>query len=116
MRRLAIAMAVIGPIAGLILLVSTGSPPANAHGTTVRVSWSGIQPPTLTVRVGTEVHFHNANSSGSPCTVVAEDGSFESPTLGRAEGWHHVFAKPGSFAFHLVEQPGAKGKVVVVEE
>lgn len=115
MRRFVAILALLGPLAGLGLLISTGTPPAKAHGSTIRVAWSGIQPRTLTVRAGTEVHFHNANSSGSPCTVVSEDGSFESPTLGRAEGWHHIFAEPGTFAFHLKEQAGATGVVVVVE-
>jgi plastocyanin len=47
--------------------------------------------------------------------VVADDGSFSSPTLGRAEGWHHTFETPGRFDYHLSEQPSAKGRIVVVE-
>lgn len=96
-----------------LLLLWAG--PASAHGPTVRVAWSGLKPATLTVRAGTTVHFHNANSSGSPSTVVADDGSFSSPTLGRAEGWHYTFEAPGSFDYHLSEQPSAKGRIVVVE-
>ena len=96
-----------------LLLLWAG--PATAHGPTVRVAWSGLQPPALTVRAGTTVHFHNANSSGSPCTVVADDGSFTGPTLGRAEGWHRTFETPGRFDYHLSEQPSAKGRIVVVE-
>ena len=101
---------------GCVALLLLGSSPAAAHGPTMRVAWSGIQPPKLTIRVGATVHFHNANTSGAPCTVVADDGSFRSPTLGRAEGWHHTFEKAGTFAFHLSEQSGAKGRIVVVEE
>jgi plastocyanin len=88
--------------------------PAAAHGPTVRVTWSGVQPSNTTVRAGATVHFHNGNASGSPCTLVADDGSFESPTLGRAEGWHHVFAKPGTFIFHVKEMTSARGTIVVV--
>jgi plastocyanin len=114
MRLLTPALALLGPIAGVALLISAASPPAVAHGTTIRVAWSGIQPPTVTVRAGAEVHFHNSNSSGSPCTVIFDDGSIESPTLGRAGGWHHVFTEAGTYAYHLKEHPSAKGSVVVV--
>jgi len=87
---------------------------AAAHGATVRVSWSGVKPEKITVRAGATVHFHNANASGSPCTLVADDGSFESPTLGRAEGWHHVFGEPGTFTYHVKEMSDARGTIVVV--
>ncbi len=99
-------------LAFVLLLAATA--PAAAHGPSVGVSWSGVKPAKLTVRAGDTVHFTNANASGSPCTVLADDGSFESPTLGRAEGWHHTFAKPGTFAYHLKEMTGARGTVVVV--
>jgi plastocyanin len=88
--------------------------PAAAHGPTVRVTWSAVKPAKLTIRVGDTVHFTNATASGSPCTVVADDGSFTSPTLGRAEGWHHTFEKPGTFVYHVQEMSSARGTVVVV--
>lgn len=102
------------PLLFLIATMLALAGPAAAHGPTVRVSWSGVKPGKITVRAGATVHFHNANSSGSPCTLVAEDGSFESPTLGRAEGWHHVFAKPGTFTYHVKEMTSARGTIVVV--
>lgn len=90
------------------------APPAAAHGPTVRVSWSAVKPTKLTIRVGDTVHFINANASGSPCTVVADDGSFESPTLGRAEGWHYTFEKAGTFSYQIQEMSNSRGTVVVV--
>jgi plastocyanin len=90
--------------------------PAAAHGPSVAVSYRGVQPPTLTIRVGEKVHFRNANPTGSPCTVVLDDGSATGPTLGRSKGWHHPFEQAGRFGYHLAEMPSAKGVVIVVEE
>lgn len=99
----------VGLLLGLVLL----SAAALAHGPTVRVSYSGITPPRLVVAVGTTVHFHNANSGGGVCTVVTEGGAWESPPLGRSEGWHHTFEEPGTFEFHVKEFSSAKGTLVV---
>lgn len=90
-------------------------PPSGlAHGDTVRVSYASVKPERLVVKVGTTVHFHNANASGAPCTIVFSDGTTKSPALGRAEGWHHTFDQPGEYDFELVEYPSRKGVVVVV--
>lgn len=114
-RRLpALAAAILLGLPAALLLVLPAAP-ARAHGPTVQVAWSGVRPETLTVRAGTTVHFHNANLSASPCTVVADDDSFRSPTLPRGEGWHHTFREVGTFDFHLAELPGARGRIVVVE-
>jgi plastocyanin len=89
--------------------------PALAHGPGVRVSYRSATPNALTIEVGQTVHFQNANSAGGPCTVIEDQGAFESPTLGRAEGWHYTFTQPGSFAYHVREFPGVKGTILVVE-
>ncbi len=85
-----------------------------AHGDTVRVAYSSVRPARLVVKAGTTVHFHNANASGAPCTIVFGDEATQSPMLGRAEGWHHTFDSPGEYAFHLSEYPSQKGVIVVV--
>jgi plastocyanin len=100
-------------VALLGLTVAAGL--ALAHGDTIRVSYSAVRPGRLVVATGTTVHFHNANSSGAPCTVVIGDGdeAVESPPLGRAEGWHYTFESPGEYRFHLKEYPSRTGVVVV---
>jgi len=90
--------------------------PAAAHGPTVRVAYGAIRPAVLTIRKGETVHFLNANTGGGPCTVVAEDGSFRSPVMERAGGWHMTFDEAGSFPFFVEEYSKAKGLVIVVEE
>jgi len=102
--------------AGLVLaLALPPSSPASAHGPTVKVSYGRVSPALVVLRPGETVHFHNANAAPGTCTVVAEDGSFRSPPLERAEGWHYTFQKPGRFAFSVEGYPRARGEVVVAE-
>jgi plastocyanin len=98
-----------------LLLAAAGASPAWAHGTTIAVAWSGVRPSHVTVVVGAPVHFENANAGSGTCTVVADDGSFESPPLARGEGWHHTFEAPGTWSFHVKEQAGAAGSITVVK-
>lgn len=97
----------------LALALVSGPLTARAHGQTVQVSASGARPSQLTVVVGTTIHFHNANLGGSVCTIVADDGSFESPPLQAGEGWHHTFDEPGTFTFTTKEASGVRGTIVV---
>jgi plastocyanin len=96
---------------GLLLWASA----AFGHGPTVKISYGRVVPKTLTVNVGQVVHFQNVSPSPNPVTVVADDGSFESPTLARAEGWHHTFETPGRYDFHVAEFSSARGSVIVAE-
>ena len=88
---------------------------ASAHGPTVLLSYSGATPRVLAIEAGMTVHFKNANSSPLVCTVVAKDGSFESPPLERAGGWHHTFEEPGVYEFQLRERGNVSGTIVVGE-
>lgn len=99
-----------------ILLFALAAPAARAHGPTVQVSYAGARPDRLTVAAGQTVHFQNMNTGAGTCTLVGEDGAFESPTLARREGWHHTFEIPGEFSYTLKEFPGVKGTVRVVGE
>ena len=46
-------------------------------------------------------------------TIVASDGSFESPSLSKDQKWSHTFTEPGVYAYEIKEHPSAKGKIVV---
>ncbi len=100
-------------LALLLWTLAALSSSAFAHGPTVKVSYSGIRPSELVVEAGTTLHFHNANAGGGVCTLVGEDGAFESPPLNPGEGWHHTFENPGTFRFHVKEFSRAKGMVRV---
>lgn len=99
-----------------LLLLVFAAPAAHAHGPTVKVSYGGARPELLTIAAGQTVHFQNHNTGAGTCTLVADDGTFESPTLARREGWHHTFDVPGEFSYALKEFPGVKGIVRVVGE
>jgi plastocyanin len=102
--------------AAAIGLLALAAGHAVAHGDTIRVSYAAVRPERLVIGAGTTVHFHNANSSGAPVTIVlgAGDAAVRSPVLGRAEGWHHTFDLAGEHPFHVAESPSRTGLVVVV--
>jgi len=102
-RRLALA-AVLGALA-----VS----PALAGEVVVKVGHNKIDPAKLSIEAGDEVVFHNLDAMPGGHTVVADDGSFQSPGLAQDEKWTHVFEKPGTYGIHLKEHPAAKGSIEV---
>jgi len=101
--------------AALLCLVLAASA-AHAHGPAIKVSYAGARPEVLTIVVGQTVHFQNVNTGAGTCTLVGDNGAFESPTLARREGWHHTFETPGEFPYRVKELPGVKGTVQVVSE
>lgn len=107
MRRLAPALA-----ATALLF---GAAAASAHGPKVTIGHNRIEPAEVTIRAGGVVHFHSVDSMPGGHTLVAADGSFESPPLAVDQDWHHTFEKPGEYRYHIAEHPDAKG-VIVVEE
>lgn len=95
---------------------AVASAPATAKAT-VKLSNFQFQPKVLTVTVGTTVEWINEKGRHS---VMADDGSFESPTLAEGGRFEFQFNKPGTFAYHchFHGDTGGKdmaGKVIVVK-
>jgi plastocyanin len=65
------------------------------------------------VSVGDTVTFRNADKMPGGHSVVADNGSFESPALDEGERWSYEFPKLGMFPYHVGEHPDVKGKVIV---
>jgi plastocyanin len=86
---------------------------ALAEGVTVRVGHNRLTPAEVTVEAGTSVTFLNEDEMPGGHSVVADDGSFESPALGKGERWSHTFEKAGTIGYAIKQHPGAKGKVIV---
>lgn len=84
-----------------------------ADEVTVEVGHARLEPAELTVSAGTTVVFHNVDQMPGGHTIVADDGSFESPGLGKDEKWSHTFEEPGTFAYHIKEHSSAKGTIIV---
>lgn len=87
--------------------------PAAAADVKVIVGHSRIDPAQVTIHVGDTVVFHNVDEMPGGHTVVAKDGSFESPPLAKGEEWSHTFRKAGSYAIGIKQHPDAKGEIVV---
>ena len=86
---------------------------ASADDVIVHVGHNKLDPAEITVAAGTTVVFHNLDQMPGGHTIVASDGSFESPSLSKDQKWSHTFTEPGVYAYAIKEHPSAKGKVVV---
>ena len=103
-----------GTLALLVTLSLMGvSSAAVAGEIMVHVGHNKIDPAELSVAVGTKVVFHNLDQMPGGHTVVADDGSFESPGLGKDEKWSHTFSTPGVHSYSIKEHPSAQGKIIV---
>lgn len=105
------AAALAAALAALLAAV-----PAGAHGPTVRLAYDGLRPSQLAIRAGQTVHFHNASTTPRTFTLIADDGSIESPPLARGEGWHYTFETPGTHALHVKEHPNLRATILVAPE
>jgi len=86
---------------------------AGGAGAEVSIDHARVQPARVEIKAGESVTFKNVVEMPGGHTVVADDGSFESPPLNKDQTWSHPFGKPGSYKFHLKEHPGTKGEIIV---
>jgi plastocyanin len=111
MKRTRCVAFTIGIALAFLLFVDQGW----AGGSRVEISLdhSHVTPARVEIKAGDTVSFKNVVDMPGGHTVVADDGSFESPPLNKGETWSHAFAKAGSYKFHLKQHPETKGEVVV---
>jgi len=102
-------------LAALGVALCAGGIPAlaAAEGAEVTIHHGRLDPASVTVPVGGTVNFTNGDAMPGGHSVAADDGSFESPALGKGESWKHSFDAPGRHAYHIVQHPDGKGVVVV---
>jgi plastocyanin len=96
---------------GTIALLATA--PAFAESAVVKVGHNRLEPAELTVEAGSTVIFRNEDAMPGGHTIVAEDGSFESPGLAKDEEWSHTFDAPGAYPYAIKQHPSAKGTITV---
>lgn len=96
---------------GSVVLVATA--PALAGTTVVKVGHNRLEPSEVTVAAGSTVTFLNEDEMPGGHTIVADDGSFESPGLAKGQEWSHTFEKPGTYTYTIKQHPTAQGKIVV---
>lgn len=92
---------------------SDSTPAAAAEGgeEVITIDMFRFMPDTIEVPVGTTVTWTNMESS--PHSVVADDGAFESDTLGDGVSFSFTFEEAGSFPYICGFHNNMKGEVVV---
>lgn len=98
-------------VLGGILLLSAG--PALADATVVKVGHGKLDPADVTIEAGSAVTFRNEVEMPGGHTIVASDGSFESPALAKGQEWSHTFEKPGTYTYTIKQHPSARGSITV---
>ena len=87
--------------------------PALAGEVVVKLGHNKIEPAMVPLQAGDKVVFHNLDEMPGGHSVVADDGSFQSPPLAKDAKWTQVFEKPGSYGIHLKEHPTTKATIEV---
>jgi plastocyanin len=96
-----------------VVILVTAAPALAADTTVIKVGHNRLDPREITVKAGSTVVFLNEEEMPGGHTIVADDGSFESPGLAKGQKWSHTFEKPGTYTFIIKEHPSAHGKIVV---
>jgi plastocyanin len=102
-----------GALSAFALLLAAGIPAAaqTPAPAVVHIANFAFNPQTLNVAPGQTVTFVNDDSE--PHTATAVDKSFDSEGLDLHETWHHVFSKPGTYAYFCEMHPYMHGTIVV---
>lgn len=77
----------------------------------VKIDNFSFTPATLTVKVGTQITWVNADDI--PHTVVSDNQSFKSKTLDTDEKFTFTADKPGTYSYFCSIHPKMTGKVIV---
>jgi len=99
-------------LGSLLAVSSAGLAFAAAATKTVDITSSGFEPATVTVNVGDTVKW--TNSDGTTHTATADDGSFDTGSMGAGAAAQVVFHSPGSFVYRCAFHPSLSGTVTVV--
>jgi plastocyanin len=103
MRRLLLLLTAVFALAA--------AAPVSAATTAVRITGTGFAPKTVYVSAGDTITWTNSTTSSQQ--VVANDGSFSSPTLAAGQSYSHTFDTAGAFAYHNGLHPARTGTVNV---
>jgi plastocyanin len=85
---------------------AAGPPPVE-----VKIDNFSFTPPTLTVKVGTQITWINADDI--PHTVVSDNQSFKSKVLDTNEKFTFTADKPGTYSYFCSIHPKMTGTVIV---
>lgn len=86
---------------------------AAAGDTTVEVGHNRLEPAKVMIAAGETVTFHNQDEMPGGHTIVATDGTFQSPPLAKDETWSHTFDEPGTYRVRIKEHPDTTAEIMV---
>jgi plastocyanin len=110
MKRVVLALAI-----ALALGLAASAPFVRAaldeNATEVKIDNFSFTPSTMSVPVGTQVHWINRDDI--PHTVVSEDKAFKSKALDTDDRFSYTFSKPGTYKYFCSLHPKMTAIIVV---
>ena len=103
--------AVLAAVAVLALAVTGASQPASTATKTVSITATGFTPTSRTIATTDSIKWTNNDTKSHQ--VVANNGSFVSPTIAPGKSYSHTFNTAGTFRYHDALFPSRTGKIVV---
>jgi plastocyanin len=103
--------AVLAAIAGLALTITGASQPASTVTKTVSITATAFTPASRTIATTDAIKWTNNDTKTHQ--VVANNGSFVSPTIAPGKSYTHTFNTAGTFRYHDALHPALTGKIVV---
>ena len=85
---------------------------------TIEMSLEGFDPPSIEIKTGTTVTWHNTEPADYPIVsgyhhVTADDGSFDSGKVAPGARWSFTFDKPGTYDYHCSIHSFMTGQIIV---
>jgi plastocyanin len=102
---------VLAAVAGLALAVTGASQPASTVTKLVSITATAFSPTSRTIATTDSIKWTNKDTKNHQ--VVANNGSFVSPTIAPGKTYTHTFNTAGTFNYHDALHPSLTGKIVV---
>jgi plastocyanin len=103
--------AVLAAVAGLALMITGASQPASTVTKTVSITATAFSPTSRTIATTDAIKWTNNDTKNHQ--VVANNGSFVSPTIAPGKSYTHTFNTAGTFRYHDALYPSHTGKIIV---
>ncbi len=103
--------AVLSAVAGLALAITGASQPATTVTKTVSITAKAFKPATRTIATTDAIKWTNTDTKNHQ--VIANNGSFASPTIAPGKTYTHTFNTAGTVRYHDALHPSLTGKIVV---
>jgi len=102
---------VLAVTAVLALAITGASQPAATVTRVVNITATAFQPATRTISTGDAIRWVNKDTKNHQ--VVANNGSFVSPTIRPGRSYTRVFNTPGTYRYHDALHPALTGRIIV---